>query len=80
MVSVSVGVAPRMCIGKKFHSTALSAAFPTIIHARNRSARFSPDDSHTPSAHAARSALQSVNSGTTSLLVGAPMAKSSLTA
>jgi len=73
-VSVNVGVAPRMCIGNKFHSSSASTASARIMHAIARCNR------HTPTANAAYSRLDRLKSRTTSVLVGAPIAKSSLTA
>src|SRR5512132_3195919 len=80
IVSVNVAGTPRMCIGKQFHKTRLSTAFAQIIDAIRRRERSCRDDLQTPAPNAAISRLDSVNSGTTSRLVGAPIANSSLTA
>ena len=69
-----------MCIGKKFHKSSASIALATIIQAMARSARLPADDERTPNAKAIIRALDRLKSATTRALVGAPMAKSSLTA
>jgi hypothetical protein len=79
-LSVNNVSAPRICIGKKFQSTAPTTALPANIAAVNRKKRLSPADNHTPSANAPSSRLDMVNSGTAMWLVGAPIANNSLTA
>ena len=80
MVSVNVGSTPRMCIGNKFDNTKPLTAFPTIINAMTRSARFRPAaNTQMPNSNAIKSTSYVVKSGTTRWLVEAPIANSSLT-
>ena len=65
IVSVNVGSTPRICIGKKFHSSRVSITFANIASAIARMARLFPDDAHTPNAKTANRPLESVKSETT---------------
>ena len=80
IVSVNDRSAPRMCMGKAFQISKPMTADPANITASARTTRRSPAARHTPSEKTRRSTLQRLNSATAIRLVGAPMAKSSLTA
>lgn len=69
-----------MCIGKKFQSTMPFIAFPARINAMMLTLCFLPSVIQTSSANASNSTLDIVNNGTTRLLVGEPIANSSLMA
>jgi hypothetical protein len=69
-----------MCIGKKFQSNNASIAFSAIITAISRTPRAPFAEIQMPMENRNSSVLETLNNDTTSVLVGAPMAKSSLTA
>src|SRR5689334_5982547 len=58
--SVRVGVSPRMCIGKRFHSNRLLIALPSSMSASHRHARVWGTVDHNPYANAATNALDRV--------------------